>query len=240
MYVSGAGLCRTRSFLLYRSPMRMTASGQREARPSFRGGCLDPFSSFAKRLLALLPVLLVCVSGAFATTTKHASKPVAKASSAKTSARTASHATHAQAKATTKTVKTTSGTSSHSSSSSKRVSAKGKGRRSTQPKQTARSRGQQGIDADRARTIQEALIRAKYMDGEPSGVWDQKTKDALTRFQSDNGWQSKVVPDSRALIKLGLGPNHDNVLNPETSGLTAAPAVGISPAQLQPGSSNAN
>ena len=33
----------------------------------------------------------------------------------------------------------------------------------------------------------------------------------------DQGWQSKTVPDSRALIRLGLGPNHDHLLNPESA-----------------------
>ncbi len=65
--------------------------------------------------------------------------------------------------------------------------------------------------------IQQALIRAKYLDGEPSGVWDGQTRSAMAKFQADNGWQSKVVPDSRALIKLGLGPSHSDVINPETS-----------------------
>lgn len=55
----------------------------------------------------------------------------------------------------------------------------------------------------------------------------------MTRFQSDNGWQSKVVPDSRALIKLGLGPNHDDVINPETS--LAAPKSTDAARQLRPG-----
>lgn len=31
----------------------------------------------------------------------------------------------------------------------------------------------------------------------------------MARYQADHGWQSKVTPDSRALIKLGLGPSHD-------------------------------
>jgi peptidoglycan hydrolase-like protein with peptidoglycan-binding domain len=79
---------------------------------------------------------------------------------------------------------------------------------------TKRVRGQQAIDGDRAREIQEALIRANYLQGEANGVWDQRTKEAMTRFQQDNGWQTKVIPDSRALIKLGLGPNHANLLNP--------------------------
>lgn len=68
--------------------------------------------------------------------------------------------------------------------------------------------GQQRIDPDRAREIQQALIREHYLTGDPSGEWDARTQTAMERYQSDNGWQSKVTPDSRALIKLGLGPNY--------------------------------
>ncbi|HET6841329.1 MAG TPA: peptidoglycan-binding domain-containing protein [Candidatus Angelobacter sp.] len=69
--------------------------------------------------------------------------------------------------------------------------------------------GQQGIQGDRAAEIQQALIREKYLDGSPSGTWDAHTQQAMARFQADHGWQAKVTPDSRALIKLGLGPSHD-------------------------------
>jgi peptidoglycan hydrolase-like protein with peptidoglycan-binding domain len=86
--------------------------------------------------------------------------------------------------------------------------------------------GQQAIQTDRAREIQEALIREHYLDGQPTGVWDAKTTAAMRRFQADQGWQSKVVPDSRALIKLGLGPSHENDLNPDLMGDKApAPAL---------------
>jgi peptidoglycan hydrolase-like protein with peptidoglycan-binding domain len=85
--------------------------------------------------------------------------------------------------------------------------------------------GQQGIDEQRAREIQAALIREKYLNGEPTGKWDQSTKDAMTRFQADHGWQTKVTPDSRALIVLGLGSKHENVLNPES--LAAMPAIAV-------------
>ena len=44
----------------------------------------------------------------------------------------------------------------------------------------------------------------------------------MERYQADNGWQSKLVPDSRALIKLGLGPDHEHLLNPE-SAMTSPP-----------------
>jgi peptidoglycan hydrolase-like protein with peptidoglycan-binding domain len=66
--------------------------------------------------------------------------------------------------------------------------------------------GQRGIDPDRAREIQTALIREKYMNGTPSGQWDESTEAAMLKYQADHGWQTKLTPDSRALIKLGLGP----------------------------------
>lgn len=64
-----------------------------------------------------------------------------------------------------------------------------------------------GISSERATEIQSALIKRGYLTGEPSGTWDPASVAAMTKLQSDNGWQTKLVPDSRALIKLGLGPN---------------------------------
>lgn len=87
-----------------------------------------------------------------------------------------------------------------------------------------RVRGQKAIDSDRVRQIQEALIREHYMKGEPSGKWDASTQQALRHYQSDQGWQSKTVPDSRALIRLGLGPDSEHLLNPE-SAMTMSPAL---------------
>lgn len=66
--------------------------------------------------------------------------------------------------------------------------------------------GQRTIEDDRATQIQQALIKAGYLTGAPSGHWDTDSIAAMTRVQADNGWQTKLVPDSRALIKLGLGP----------------------------------
>ena len=81
-----------------------------------------------------------------------------------------------------------------------------------------KQRGQQIIQEDRAREIQTALVREGYLKGEPSGLWDQSTKDAMTRYQSDHGWQTKTLPDSRALIQLGLGPSHENAINARAVG----------------------
>lgn len=81
---------------------------------------------------------------------------------------------------------------------------KSKGKR----KVSWKKKGQQGINSERATEIQQALIREKYLTGEPTGSWDASTQAALVKYQGDHGWQTKVVPDSRALIKLGLGPNY--------------------------------
>ena len=73
-------------------------------------------------------------------------------------------------------------------------------------KPTAKSRlSSMSIDPERATQIQNALIKAGYMTGTPSGTWDAPTQAAMEKLQSDNGWQTKLVPDSRAIIKLGLG-----------------------------------
>ena len=75
-------------------------------------------------------------------------------------------------------------------------------------KKVARVHGQRTIDSSRAAEIQNALIRQNYLKGTPSGQWDSQTQVAMQKYQSDHGWQTKLTPDSRALISLGLGPNH--------------------------------
>ena len=65
--------------------------------------------------------------------------------------------------------------------------------------------GQRTIDDERATQIQSALVRSGYLTGAPSGHWDAETQAAMEKLQADNGWQTKLVPDSRAIIKLGLG-----------------------------------
>jgi hypothetical protein len=86
--------------------------------------------------------------------------------------------------------------------------------------------GQQVIDADRAKQIQTALIREHYLDGEPTGVWDERSKEAMLKYQADNGWQTKVTPDSRAIIKLGLGPTEaSGETTPVASGNTSHPST---------------
>jgi hypothetical protein len=124
---------------------------------------------------------------------------------------------HAQASASSNQ-QTTKGLDS-SQHSGKTINKKNTHRKS---RKTARRRGQQKIDPQRALQIQQALIREHYLYGKPSGAWDQATQAAMQKYQADNGWQSKTTPDSRALIKLGLGPDHEHLLNPE-SAMTSQP-----------------
>jgi len=145
--------------------------------------------------------------------------------------------------AQTKSQSPTSPTPATTLSSAKlqNVSAHSSSRKSKKSRKSAKShRGQQKIDPARAREIQEALIREHYLDCTASGTWDAKSQAAMQRYQADNGWQSKSVPDSRALIKMGLGPDHEHLLNPESAMTSqrepphASPMMGQSPAVAIP------
>ncbi len=156
---------------------------------------------------------------------------------------TASVLTFGAADATTKTRKPLAHpTSTHSPSHSSKSSAHSTTARSTRHGKTTVARkshpkGQAAPDSDRTREIQTALIREHYMNGEASGAWDSNTRDALTRFQADHGWQTKLVPDSRALIKLGLGPSREGLLNPDTAAISPHELGAEKP---QPGGSASN
>ena len=92
-------------------------------------------------------------------------------------------------------------------------------------KTTHVAQGQRGIDPDRAREIQTALIREHYLTGTPSGQWDADTETAMQKYQGDHGWQTKLTPDSRAIIMLGLGPTHKtDGVQAGAKGATSLPA----------------
>src|SRR5580698_4241333 len=83
-------------------------------------------------------------------------------------------------------------------------------KRSESPSKPA---SQHVIDDTRATQIQTSLIKSGYLSGEASGHWDSQTETAMRKFQSDNGWQTKLMPDSRAIIKLGLGPHQNSEMS---------------------------
>ena len=99
---------------------------------------------------------------------------------------------------------------------------------------TPHLRGQQAIDTQRVTAIQQALIKQHYLTGEPSSRWDADTQAAMIKFQGDQGWQTKLTPDSRALIKLGLGPDHSGAINASSSAnfnTLSVPVSATGPAQ---------
>jgi hypothetical protein len=105
--------------------------------------------------------------------------------------------------------------STHKSASARATSAHGHA--AVVSRASHRLHGQQSIDPDRATQIQQALIREHYLTGEASGKWDDATVAAMQKYQADQGWQTKLMPDSRALKKLGLGPDYSNALNAQSS-----------------------
>lgn len=88
--------------------------------------------------------------------------------------------------------------------------------------------GQQGIDDSRALEIQQALVREHYLSGAPTGAWDVSSKAAMQKYQADHGWQTKRIPDARAIISLGLGPMHQ--ANPATELATGQDTLPAMPA----------
>ena len=137
---------------------------------------------------------------------------------------------------TTAKPKPAKASSSSYKSSKSGTSASSKSKRKKSAK-AGTTHGQHGIDQVRTREIQEALIREHYLSGEPTGKWDDSTKDALTRYQAENGWQTKSLPDSRALIKLGLGPDKKGLLNPDTAVMSSPHELGT-PHDTLPGGSS--
>ncbi|MFZ0816059.1 MAG: hypothetical protein WAM78_11100 [Candidatus Sulfotelmatobacter sp.] len=188
---------------------------------------------------AICALALVCVWGLAGSAFAQASPASNTASSGDSSATKTSSAkpatTTAQAKTSAAGTSTTSkakahaashpATGTHPKSNTAGIAHNSKVKRaSARSKKKTTARGQQKIDPERAQAIQEALIREHYLSGEAAGSWNQASEDAMRKYQADHGWQSKTVPDSRALISLGLGPSHDHLLNPE-SAMTTGPVA---------------
>ena len=87
-------------------------------------------------------------------------------------------------------------------SSTRRVTSKGK-RRLTPRQMRARIH----LQPERIEEIQQALIQAGYMNGTPTGQWDDPTRSAMRRFQAEHGFPATGLPEAKSLMKLGLGPH---------------------------------
>ncbi|MGO9939909.1 MAG: peptidoglycan-binding domain-containing protein [Terracidiphilus sp.] len=96
-------------------------------------------------------------------------------------------------------------------------------------------RGQQAIEPARVTEIQQALIREHYLSSEANGQWDSETQAAMQKYQSDQGWQTKLMPDSRALKKLGLGADYSTAINAKTASFADPPKISSIPASQAAG-----
>jgi peptidoglycan hydrolase-like protein with peptidoglycan-binding domain len=99
--------------------------------------------------------------------------------------------------------------------------------------------GQQSIEPSRVTEIQQALIREHYLTGEANGTWDATTEAAMQKYQADQGWQTKLMPDSRAIKKLGLGPDYSGAINAKNSSFGEPPPASSIPAVQSAGFADA-
>ena len=179
---------------------------------------MDLFYRAVTRLSAAGWMILLAATLSSAQDSKTSSEPAPQPASTPSTS-------HASTSSHSKKSKPT-GTSTHSTAGKSKKSRKSAGKR---------SHGQQKIDSQRTLEIQEALIRERYLTGKPSGVWNDATQQAMQRYQADNNWQSKTTPDARALIKLGLGPDHQHLLNPESAMTTQPQGTHDASISAQPG-----
>jgi peptidoglycan hydrolase-like protein with peptidoglycan-binding domain len=88
------------------------------------------------------------------------------------------------------------------------------------------------LQPERIQEIQQALITQSYLHQDPTGKWDDATRDAMRRFQADHGFPTTGMPEAKSLMKLGLGPHP----LPDELGPSAQARAGTAPL-TQPDSS---
>jgi murein L,D-transpeptidase YcbB/YkuD len=143
-------------------------------------------------LKVILPALALAVIGSTMAATP--AKPHKRRHAATTVSATVAHKRTTTAKKST-AVKATSAKST-------KTAARRKGRISRGPSRSY----QQAPTADRYKEIQQALASKGYFHGEPNGMWDADSADALKRFQADQNLMPDGKINSLSLIALGLGP----------------------------------
>jgi peptidoglycan hydrolase-like protein with peptidoglycan-binding domain len=82
-----------------------------------------------------------------------------------------------------------------------------KGSKRRLPRSSRARLAQLHLDPQRVTEIQQALIREGALNGPPTGSWDDATRDAMRRYQTNNGFSATGLPDAKSLMKLGLGPH---------------------------------
>jgi len=130
-------------------------------------------------------------------------------------------------------------TAHHSHKGTSKGAAKGSTRASSKTTKVAaashRLHGQQAIDPSRVTEIQQALIREHYLTDEANGRWDSTTEGAMQKFQADQGWQTRLMPDPRAIKKLGLGADYSGAINAKDANFGDPPPVSTIPSDQASG-----
>ncbi len=130
------------------------------------------------------------------------------------------------ASSTSKTGK--SAPKSTTKSSSKSISKSGKSASKKGGPAVARRYGQMAPTPDRYKEIQSALVQKGYLQGEPTGVWDSDSVDAMKRYQEDQEMAPTGKLTASALIGLGLGPK------PDAGAAVSAPSVSVTAPTASP------
>lgn len=91
----------------------------------------------------------------------------------------------------------------------------------------ARRRSAMRPEAERVKEIQKALAGAGELHQEPTGLWDDATREAMKRYQQRNGFSATGLPDSKSLMKMGLGPHPlpPDVVTPAATSASLNPAA---------------
>ena len=93
-------------------------------------------------------------------------------------------------------------------------SAASQHRTSKRSRRVRRARGQRAPEPARIQVIQQSLIDHGYLAPPATGAWDDRSIEAMRRFQSESGLDATGKFDAPSLIKLGLGPPTAGVAAP--------------------------
>lgn len=67
-----------------------------------------------------------------------------------------------------------------------------------------------GIPSERVTEIQNALIKAGFLEGPASGQYDENTIQAMKQFQQSNRLSQTGMPSASTLKKLGVAKRSDD------------------------------
>lgn len=119
----------------------------------------------------------------------------------------------------------------HTSTAGKKSAARSaRGKKRAVPRSSRARLAMLHLQPDRIEEIQQALIGAGYLTTPATGKWDDPTRDAMRRYQTDNGFPATGLPDAKSLMKLGLGPHPlPAELQPTAAQNTATPSAKTNP-----------